>query len=347
MKPVHIVILILAGALGGAGIMKIAHLQRMKPAAPISAVAPVQAPRVVVLTPAEPLVVTPAESAVEAQPEHASPPPAPAKPKPSPMLLVARREPPRPQYSRPIPPPPAPPAGDPEPVERPVAVPEPAPAAAASAPPVPSTPSPTVAPPLASTEPENMTPASPQGSVAPAPQPHHVTLNAGLLLPVRLVDGLSSERNAPGDVFTGTLDKELVVDDLVIAERGARVEGRVVAADRGGKVHGGAALAVELTRLHTSDGQTVPIQTESYFKHADAPRDQNVEKIAGGAVLGAMIGAIAGGGKGAAIGAGVGSGAGAGAVLLTPSKPAQMPSESRVDFRLKAAVPLTERLHLP
>jgi hypothetical protein len=41
---------------------------------------------------------------------------------------------------------------------------------------------------------------------------------------VRLVDGLSSERNAPGDAFLATLDKELVVDGFVIAERGARVE---------------------------------------------------------------------------------------------------------------------------
>ena len=115
-----------------------------------------------------------------------------------------------------------------------------------------------------------MTPATQEVSAPPAPQPHQVTLNAGLPLPVRLVDGLSSERNAPGDAFLATLDKELVVDGFVIAERGARVEGRVVAVDRGGKVRGVAALAVELTRLHTSDGQTVAIQTDSVFKHAEA-----------------------------------------------------------------------------
>ena len=70
-------------------------------------------------------------------------------------------------------------------------------------------------------ESENATPPLPP---PPAPEPHKVTLNAGLLLPVRLVDGLSSERNAPGDAFLATLDKELVVDGFVIAERGARVE---------------------------------------------------------------------------------------------------------------------------
>jgi len=173
------------------------------------------------------------------------------------------------------------------------------------------------------------------------PQPHQVTLNAGYLLPVRLVDGLSSERNAPGDVFQATLDRELVADGFVIAERGQRVEGRVVAVDRS-KAGSAAALAVELTHLHTSDGQTVPIQTESYFKHAGPGQMNNTTKIAGGAIIGAAIGAIAGGGKGAAIGAGIGGGAGAGDVLLT-HRPAELPTETLVTFKMKGSVQLTER----
>jgi hypothetical protein len=162
--------------------------------------------------------------------------------------------------------------------------------------PTPPPTSPTIAPPPVSTEPEHAPPATPPVSAAPAPEPHQATLNAGLLLPVRLVDGLSSERAVPGDVFLAMLDQELVADGFVIAERGARVEGRVVAADRGGKARGVAALAVELTGLHTSDGQAVAIRTDSFFKHAEA------------------------------------------------AKPAELPSETRVTFRLKSPVPLTERL---
>ena len=146
----------------------------------------------------------------------------------------------------------------------------------------------------------------------------------------------------PGDTFTGSLDQPLVVDGFVIAERGARVEGRVVASDRGGKVKGIAALAVELTRLHTSDGQTVAIQTDSFERHAAQTHTQDAEKVGAGAALGAIIGAIAGGGKGAAIGAGVGGGAGAGDVMLTRGKPATIPSETRIDFRLRAPITLTE-----
>jgi len=189
--------------------------------------------------------------------------------------------------------------------------------------------------PPARVEPELVAPA-------PPPQPPTVTLNAGMLIPVRLVDGLSSERNAPGDTFVATLDRELVAGGFVIAERGARVEGRVAAASRGTKAKGGAELSIELTRLNTSDGQQVALRTDSFQKRIEPDHSQDAEKIAGGAILGAAIGAIAGGGKGAAAGAGVGGGAGTGDVLLT-RKQATLASETRISFRLSAPVTLTER----
>jgi hypothetical protein len=163
-----------------------------------------------------------------------------------------------------------------------------------------------------------------------------------MLIPVRLVDGLSSDRNVAGDTFTGTLDRELVVDGFIIAERGARVEGRVVAAERGTRVKGDAAISVELIRIHTLDGQNVSIQTDSFERHSTANHGMDAAKVGGGAVLGAIIGALAGGGKGAVIGAGAGGGAGAGDVLLT-RKPATLPTEMRIRFRLRAPVTLTEK----
>jgi hypothetical protein len=170
-----------------------------------------------------------------------------------------------------------------------------------------------------------------------------VTLNAGLLIPVRLLDPLSSDRNAAGDRFTATLDHELVVDGFVIAERGARVEGRVVASNSG-KLGNAAGIAIELTRLNTSDGQQVTIGTDSFEKHAEPNRNADIETVAGGAVLGAVIGGMVGGGKGAAIGAGAGAGAGAGGVALSRNRPAVLPTETRISFRLRTPVVLTERL---
>lgn len=301
-------------------------MNRAKPTVPAVVVAQVQPPA----------------TAAAPQPESAAAvQPPPAEPEPGPIAAPKKaNRPPQPaprQARKPSPfAPVTPAAANPEPVERPSPVPEPAP------PPPPA--SPTAVPPPVSAEPDHVTPATPEVSAPPAPQPRHVTLNAGLPLPVRLVAGLSSERNAADDVFLATLDKELVVDGFVIAERGARVEGRVVAVDRGGRVRGVAALAVELTRLHTSDGQTVAIQTDRVFKHAEAGRQEDATKVAGGAIIGAVIGAIAGGGKGAAIDVGVGGGAGAGDVLLTRGQPAELPSEARLTFHLQNPAPLTERL---
>ncbi len=170
-----------------------------------------------------------------------------------------------------------------------------------------------------------------------------VTLNAGTLLQVRLVDGLTTERNVAGDTFTGTLDQELVADGFIIAERGARVEGRVVTSDRAGRVRGVASLTVELTRVRLSDGQWVRLATDPFERRAEATHRDDAMKVGAGAALGAIIGAIAGGGKGAAIGAGAGTAAGAGTVIATRGKPATLPSETRLTFRLRNAVTVTER----
>lgn len=178
----------------------------------------------------------------------------------------------------------------------------------------------------------------------PAPEvetrvPHTVTLAAGTMLPIRIGESLSAARNQSGDSFLATLTDPLVIDGWIIAERGARVEGRVVdstPASRG--------LKISIVRLATADGQNIHIRTEPYVKNAASSTGTDIAKIGGGAAIGAVIGAIAGGGKGAAIGAGAGGVVGAGDVLLTRGKPAEIPVETRVSFRVLDSVTITERL---
>src|SRR5579864_3268717 len=225
MKPLQIALLVVAGAVGGAIVMKVT--QRPQPAAPAPVVAQNPAP-VPEVSPVQPVAPAPAP-----EPEA----------KPAPFAESRARSKPKPvRQPAPRVPEPAAVAQNTPPV--PVAAPVPAPQPQATPEPTPSAPR----------EPEFATPPPP-----PPPEPRQVSLNAGMLLPVRLIDGLTTERNNPGDTFTGTLDQPLVVDGLVIAERGARVEGRVVVSDKGGKVKGVASLAVELTRVHLSDGQTISV----------------------------------------------------------------------------------------
>jgi hypothetical protein len=188
-------------------------------------------------------------------------------------------------------------------------------------------------------EPPPAAPAPPP----PPPPPRQVTLTAGTLIPVRLVEGLSSDRNQPGDTFTGTLESPMVVDGLAIAERGARVEGRVVQSQKAGRVKGVSDLAIELTHLKTSDGQRVELQTEAFEKRGETSVGSDAAKVGAAAGIGAAIGAIAGGGKGAGIGAAIGGAAGTGGVMATRGKPAVLPSETKINFRLKNPVTITER----
>jgi hypothetical protein len=311
MKPLQIGLLVVAGAVGGAIIMKV--VQRPQPDAPAPVVAQTPAPE-----PQSALPAAEAPAAAQLAEPEAKPSPIPEKRASAKPRVVHHQE---ARYSHPVE---VAQARPPAPIIAPAPAPQPQPQPS----PEPVAPAP---------QPENVTPPPP-----PPPQPRQVTLNTGLLLPVRLIDGLSSEKNNPGDHFAGTLDQPLKVDDLVIAERGARVEGRVVSADRGSKVKGVSSLTVELISVHLSDGQTLSIHTDAFEKHIEADHGTDAAKVGGGAVIGAVIGVIAGGGKGAAIGAGAGGGIGAGDVLLT-RKPATLPSETRITFRLNTPITVTER----
>ncbi len=315
------------GALGGAVIMK--FMQHPKPVvAPVASAAP---------------------AAVSAQPAPvlpAAPPTAAAEPKPSAFPEKDEPAPPSPKRA-------AAPAIHPKPVRQAHAVvtvaqnlppaqpqpaPEPIPAPLAPAAPAMAAPAPV----------SEASPALPAESVeTPAPQPApSVTLQAGLLLPVRLGQSLSSDHNQACDTFTATLDSPVSAGGFVIAERGARVEGRVVEAQKSNHLKGQAALVLELTKLSTSDGQHVAIQTESFRKEAPkGATGEDVGIVAAAAGIGAVIGAIAGGGKGAAIGAGAGGVAGTGGVVATRAKSVALPTETKIAFRLKEPVTITEQLN--
>lgn len=205
----------------------------------------------------------------------------------------------------------------------------------------PPAPTPEAAPPqepVSAPDPVNEAPPT------PAPPPvNQVTLQPGTVITVRLAETLSSDKNVKGDTFFATLDQPLVAGGFAIAERGARVEGHVVDAIPGGRGGTTAHLSLSLTRVHTSDGQHVVIETTAFDKKGESSSGENAAKIGGGAVLGAIIGAAVGGGKGAAIGAGAGGAAGAGGTMLSHGHAATLPTETRLTFRLQQAVTITER----
>ncbi len=260
--------------------------------------------------------------AAETTPDVA-PEPAPIEPKPEPVQTAK----PRPQPAKAT----APAVTKPAPAPEPIVPAPPPPVEIAEAP------RPVAADPLLPVE---QPPLVKNGDFV---KPRTVTLPEGLGIMVRLNHTLSTQRNQAGDDIQAVLDEPLVVDGLVIAEKGADVNGKVVQADRAGRIKGRALLVLELTQLATQDGQLVPIETQYVEQEGPSTQKKDAAKVGIGAGIGAAIGAIIGGGKGAGIGAATGAGAGAGTVAATRGEPVVLRPETRLEFRLNQPISVTEK----
>jgi hypothetical protein len=180
--------------------------------------------------------------------------------------------------------------------------------------------------------PQNEAPNS--QSVPPA-----ITLPAGTMIPVRVTEWLSSDKNQSGDRFSASLEQPLVANGWVVASRGQIVTGRVALAKKAGRASGVSQLGVELSDLTLIDGQVLPVKTQLLQSSAGTSHGRDVAGVALTTGVGAAVGAAAAGGEGAAIGAGAGAVAGIIGVLTTRGKPTVIPPEALLTFRLE--FPLT------
>ena len=322
MKPHQVALLVIVSAVAGGLFMKweigrnaphaVAAAPAVTPAAPVQPATPAKAPLVAQrpqpVEPEKPLPVAVNKKPHEVPKSHRA----------EPVTIARNEEPPAAQ--------PAPATVTAPAVVVPSVVP-PSPDAAPVQPAYPEPPQPVAKPEV-------------EPAIASAPAPVQVTLKAGMMVAARMGQGLSSARNSAGDGFAATLDQPLVADGWVIAERGSRLEGKIVEVS---KEKGQPELVLALTHVRTSDGQRVAIETDTISRRGQMAAGETAGKVAVGAIIGAAIGAIAGGGKGAAIGAGAGTAAGGGIAMATRSHPAVVPAESLIRFRLKTPVTITER----
>lgn len=168
--------------------------------------------------------------------------------------------------------------------------------------------------------------------------PPEVTLAPGTFVNVRVNQVLSSDHNQQGDAFSATLMQPIVVDGVVVAQRGQTVYGRVAEAQ---KSHAGglSRLGLELTGLTLADGTQVPIRTQLVGREGGTtPAGQQAGTIIGTTAVGAAIGAAADWGRGAAIGAVAGAAAGVIGVAVTRNRPTVLYPETALTFRVEAPV---------
>jgi hypothetical protein len=165
--------------------------------------------------------------------------------------------------------------------------------------------------------------------------PSQLTIKPGTFVMVRVDQMLSSNRNQPGDVFSATLMQPMVVDGVVVAQRGQTVMGRVAEAQKSKAGHD-SRLGLELTGLTLADGTQATVHSQLVARQGTTtPKGQEVGTVATTTAVGAGVGAAAAWGTGAAIGAGAGAAAGIVGVLLTHNHPTVVYPETALTFRIE------------
>jgi hypothetical protein len=168
--------------------------------------------------------------------------------------------------------------------------------------------------------------------------PPQLIIKPGTFITVRVNQALNSDRNQPGDIFTATLAQPVVVDGIVVAQRGQTVMGRVAEAKKAGRVEGTSRLGLQLTAITLADGNQANVQSALVNRNGRSDAGRDVATVATTTGVGAAIGAAADWGRGAAIGAGAGAAAGLIGVLLTRGHPTIVYPETVLTFQLGAAV---------
>jgi len=178
----------------------------------------------------------------------------------------------------------------------------------------------------------------PPAPAPPAPKPPEtVTIPAGAVVTIRMIDPIDSSRNQAGEQFAASLDAPLVVGDRVVVQRGADARVRLVNAQSAGSMTGRSELRLELVSL-TVNGKAYTTQSGYYEQHGASRGTRTAETVGVGAVLGALLGGLLGHGKGAAIGSAVGAGTGTAVEASTKGEQVKVPAETKLDFTLKEPV---------
>jgi len=224
-------------------------------------------------------------------------------------------------------------AGDPtEPVDRSDAYGQPQEPVPQTAPP-PATPYPNDRPPYPNDRPPSARTNPPHYGL-----PGQISIRPGTFVQVRTSQYLSSDHNQEGDIFSATLAQPIVVDGVVVAQRGQSVVGRITQAKKAGRASGVSQLSLQLTGLTLADGAQANVQSQMVTRNGQTSVGNDVAAIGATTAMGAAIGAAADWGRGAAIGAGAGAVAGLAGVLLTRGRPTEVLPETLLSFRIDTPV---------
>jgi hypothetical protein len=110
-----------------------------------------------------------------------------------------------------------------------------------------------------------------------------ITLPEGTIISVRIADKINSNHNQPGDIFIGTVDPSVLLDNHVVIPRGTEAHLMMVDDKKGKRFHGNAEVEVELISL-VLDGKKIDADSEGVQKKKGALSTKSTALIKPGAV---------------------------------------------------------------
>ena len=170
----------------------------------------------------------------------------------------------------------------------------------------------------------------------PSRKPSIVTLPAGVVLHVNLVEAIAVDTAQAGATFKSLLDDPVMIGGVVVLPRGSVVLLQAVKVEQAGRMKGADQITLKANSI-AFGGNRYDIVTTAVESKGGGEGRKTTRKVAGGAGLGAIVGGIAGGGSGAAIGALAGGATGA-IVASQGTEHLELPTETRLQFSLSAAV---------
>jgi hypothetical protein len=157
--------------------------------------------------------------------------------------------------------------------------------------------------------------------------PKTITLPEGTVISVRIADKLNSNHNQRGDIFTGTVDPSVLVDNQVVIPRGTEAHLQMVEDKKGGHLHGAAEVELELISL-VIDGKQIDADSDVVKKKKGALSTKATAEVKPGAVGAAELAASANPAGAVALGA----------LAAFKSAKVEVKPGSRIPFTLASAL---------
>jgi hypothetical protein len=103
----------------------------------------------------------------------------------------------------------------------------------------------------------------------PTEQIEVITLPEGFTIPVRITDEINSKHAHTGEMYSGSVDPSVLVNDTVVIPRGTEAHIRMNQLKKGGHVHGNAKVSLELVSL-IINGRRLEVESNELTKKKGA-----------------------------------------------------------------------------